>query len=72
VEAVYREPTENVAVVEQGLLPHIIFHSRRFKVLFIEPISRAQPHNYLQIAHSFQSRATQKFATGSIQAKFHH
>jgi len=58
-------------VVEQGLLPQIIFHGRRFKELFMEPISRSQPHNYLQIAHSFQSRAIQKFASDQLQTKFH-
>jgi len=37
LEVVHREPTENVAVVEQGLHPHILFHGRRFKELFVEP-----------------------------------
>jgi len=34
VEDVHREPTENVAVVKQGLLLHIIFHGRAFKGTF--------------------------------------
>jgi len=62
VEAVLLEPTENVAVVEQGLLPQI-FHGRRFKELFIETYSRAQHHFYLQIALSFQFWASQTFSS---------
>jgi len=37
MEAVHRETTENVAIVEQGLLPHIFFMTAPFKEFFIKP-----------------------------------
>jgi len=61
----------NVAVVKQGLLPHTIFYGRRFKELFIEPTLVLSLCHYLQIAHSFQSQASQTFAPDLLQKKFH-